>query len=194
MPNLDKLTADLIDLAHALERPGRDLEARLRALADTIRHQIESYLGLTITLISDGHPLTVTAMDRLTDPGDITASARLPLDAIGAAAPGSMIVFYAGDTDAFLDLAAELGSTSGLRLILDDHILGGRVVSDVAGLSDLSQVNQAIGILIARGYPPAGARTELRRLAHRAELSLVPAAQRLIYTNRRPPGPASIPA
>lgn len=197
MENPDVVAAELSHLDHAIQRTGIKLEARVRALADTVRLTVDSYLGMRITMIVEGHSLTVTAMERFLDPGDIVASARLPLAALTGVEPGSMIVFYASMAGAFVDLAADLGFALGVRLdglIVDDHPLGPRVLSGVAGMSDMSQVNQAIGILIARGHTHDSARTELRRLARLVEITLVPAAQRLIQASRRPPGPASVPA
>jgi hypothetical protein len=188
------LTADLSFLTHDLERRSSDLKAPLRSLADTVRRMVESYLGLTITLSVDGHPVIVTAMDRFTDPGDIAASARLPLAVVSGVEPGCVIVFYASNAGAFVDLAADLGYALGVQLVLDDHLPAPPLESGVVGLSDMSQVNQALGILLGRRYTLEGARTELLRLVRLGEITLVPAAQRLIQANQRPPGPASIPA
>jgi hypothetical protein len=192
----DTLSADLSYLDQAVQRTGVNLEARVRALADTVRLSVDSYLGMRITLIAGDHALTVTAMERFTDPGDIAASARLQLAALTSAEPGSVIVFYASRAGAFVDLANDLGFALGVRpdgLTIDDHPAGPRVLSGVAGLSDMAQVNQAIGILIARGHTHQSARTELRRQTRLSEITLVPAAQRLILASQRPSRPAIVP-
>lgn len=197
MESTDTPFTDLGHLDHAVQRTGINLEARVRALADTVRLTVDSYLGMRVTLVAEGHSLTVTAMERFVDPAAIAASARLPLAALTGVEPGSMIVFYASKAGAFVGLADDLGFALGVRLdglTVDDHPLGPRVLSGVAGLSDMSQINQAIGILIARGHTQQTARTELRRLARLVEITLIPAAQRLIHASQRPPGPASIPA
>jgi hypothetical protein len=197
MEDTDTLAVELRYLDHAVQRTGINLAARIRALAGTVRLTVESYLGMRITLICQGHSLTVTAMERSPDQGEIAASARLPLAALTGAEPGSMIVFYAAHAGAFLDLAADLSFELGVRLdrlSIEDPHLGPPVLSGITGLSDLSQVNQALGILIGRGHTHEGARTELRRLARLAEATLVPAAQRLIQASQRPAGPASVPA
>lgn len=60
----------------------------------------------------------------------------------------------------------------------------------VTGLDDLSDVNQAIGVLLTRGYTPVEGHAELRRRADLADQSLAEAAQHLLRTvNWRPPRP-----
>ena len=59
--------ADLRSLTDALDEPGIDLEGLLRALLEDIRLAVPSYLGLTITSIIDGYPVTLTALDTDTD-------------------------------------------------------------------------------------------------------------------------------
>ena len=185
------LVADLTSLTDSLDQPDTDLEALLRALADDTRRAVRSYLGLTMTLIVDGYPVTLTAMDEFADPGDIATSALLPLPALCDAEPGSVIVFYAGKAGAFVDFAADLSFALGLGLdviVLDEHLTPPRAVSGLTGLVEMSQVNQAIGILIERGHTPEGARTELHRFAR---LARSPCAPRRSNSSTRPRyGPA----
>ena len=182
------LVADLKSLTDALDQPGTDLEALLRGLADDARRAVRSYLGLKMTLIVDGHQVTLTAMDELANPGDIATTALLPLPALIDAEPGSVIVFYAGKAGAFVDFAADLSFTLGLRLdviVLDEHLTPPHAVS---GLNEMSQVNQAIGILIERGHTPEGARTELHHFARVAQITVRAAAQQHIHATARRPG------
>jgi hypothetical protein len=196
MDSTDTLVAELSYFRYALERSDIDLEAQLKALADTVRLTVDSYLGLRITLIAEGHSFTVTAMERLVHPGDIASSARLPLAALTGVEPGSMIVFYAGNAGAFVDLAADSSFALGRkpRLFLDDQLHGPRVIPGMSGLSDVSQVNQAIGILLARGHTPGGARAELRRKTRLAEITVGPAAERLIQASQQSPRTCMHPA
>jgi len=171
------LVADLKSLTDALDQPGTDLEALLRGLADDARRAVGSYLGLKMTLIVDGHQVTLTAMDELANPGDIATTALLPLPALIDAEPGSVIVFYAGKAGAFVDFAADLSFTLGLRLdviVLDEHLTPPHAVS---GLNEMSQVNQAIGILIERGHTPEHARAGLDRIAGLVGITVRGAAQ-----------------
>ncbi|PZS30871.1 MAG: hypothetical protein DLM58_12890 [Pseudonocardiales bacterium] len=91
MPNTHTLSSDLTVLTHALQRRGTDLETQIRGLADSTRRAVDSYLGMRLTLIIEGHSITVTAMNGSVAPGDILASARLPLAALSGAEPGSVI-------------------------------------------------------------------------------------------------------
>ncbi len=43
-------------------------------------------------------------------------------------------------------------------LVLGDQLQGPRVIAGVSGLSDMAQVNLAIGILLARGHTHDSAR------------------------------------
>jgi hypothetical protein len=193
MDSTDTLIADLSYFRHALERSDIDLEAQLKALADTVRRTVDSYLGLRVTLIAEGHSFTVTAMQRLVHRGDIASSARLPLAALTGVEAGSMIVFFAGHAGAFRGLAADPRFALRMKpmprgIYLDDQLQGPRVISGMSGLSDVSQVNQAIGILLARGHTIDGARAELRRLTGLTEITGGPAASRLIQASQQPPG------
>jgi hypothetical protein len=153
------LVADLKALTDVLDEPGIDLEALLRTVAADTRLAVDSYLGLTMTLMIDGYPITLTAID----PDDIATSLRLPLDVLGHTDPGSVLVLYAAKPGAFVDLAADLSFALGLSpntMTLDDDLTP---TSDdpagLQGLAEMVQVNQAIGILIERGHLPDSART-----------------------------------
>ena len=183
------LVADLTSLTDSLDQPDTDLEALLRALAEDTRRAVRSYLGLTMTLIVDGYPVTLTAMDEFADPGEIATSVLLPLPAVCDAEPGSVIVFYAATAGAFVGFAADMGFALGLgldALTLDEHRIPPGEGSSRTGLVDMSQVNQAIGILIERGHTPERAGTELRRYARLAQITAPAAARQLIAHARRP--------
>jgi hypothetical protein len=178
------LVADLKALTDVLDKPGIDLEDLLRTVAADTQRAVDSYLGLTMTLIIDGYPITLTAID----PDDIATSLRLPLDVLGDAEPGSVLVLYAARPGALIDLAADLSFVLGLSpntITLDDDLTPSNDnPAGLQGLAEMVQVNQAIGILIERGHLPDSARTELRRLAHHAQTTLHAAAQQLIHTTQ----------
>jgi hypothetical protein len=122
--------------------------------------------------------------------GSDETSLRLPLSALGNAGLLGALVFYAGNPGAFVDLAADLSFALGLGpdvVALDQDLTP---ISDPAGLTgltglaEMSQVNQAIGILIERGHVPHSARTELHRLANLAQTTPPAAAQQLMHTAR----------
>jgi len=176
------LSADLKALTDLLEEPGTDLEATLQALSADARQAVDSYLGLTMTLVIDGHPIMLTTVE----PVEVATSLRLPLGALGDTGPRGALVFYAGKPGAFVDLAADLSFALGLNpgvVVLDEDLTpttDPAGLTGLTGLAEMSQVNQAIGILIERGHVPDSARTELHRLADLAQTTLHAAAQQLI--------------
>jgi hypothetical protein len=182
------LAADLKALTDALDEPGTDLETLLRTLAADARSTVDSFRGLTMRLIIDGYPITLTTMD----PVDVGASLRMPLKALCDVEPGSELLLYADKPGAFVDLAADLSYALRLTpdaVILDDDLNPASSPAGIGGLTEMSHVNQAIGILIDQGHLPRNARTELERLAHQAETTVHAAAEHLIRTTLGRPFP-----
>jgi hypothetical protein len=172
------LGADLRTLTDALGQPGTDLEAVLRELSKDIELAVDSYCGLSMTIVVDTGPLSLSTVD----PVDIGTSLLLPLTAICEVEYGSTIVFFARTPGAFVDLAADLSFTLGLGLdsfVIDDHLLANSEPG-LTGLAEMSAINQAIGVLIDQGSTPHRARAELHRLALRSELTLADAATQLV--------------
>ncbi|MDP9094783.1 MAG: hypothetical protein M3N95_18055 [Actinomycetota bacterium] len=90
------------------------------------------------------------------------------MSAISGAHGSSSLLFYAADPGAFVDLAADLSFALGLELsdlVLDRHLTLPRHGEGIDGFEFWSGINQAVGVLIARGHTPESARTELHRLA-----------------------------
>jgi hypothetical protein len=180
------LAADLKALTDALDEPGVDLEHLLHAFGADTRRTVDSYLGLTMTLIFDDFPISLATMD----PVDVATSLRLPLNALCDVQAGSALVLYADKPGAFVDLAADLSFALGLTpdvITLDDDLNPASSPAGIGGLTEMSHVNQAIGILIARGHLPDNARTELDRLANQAQTTVHVAAQQLIRTTLQLP-------
>ena len=160
------LSEQLESLTKALADPGTDLQANIAALAADVTAAVPSFLGLTMTLLLDGRPVTVTAIE-----ADLAAAAGasllLPLDPLAGAASGSSVVFYAGRPGAFVDLAADTRYAYSLDgdVVLDPHLTGQPgarpVRPGVNGTDEITLINQAIGVLIARGQPPEEAHDEL---------------------------------
>jgi hypothetical protein len=160
------LSAQLGALTSTLDDPGIDLEAVIATLTADVTAAVPSFLGLTMTLLLSGRPVTVTAID-----ADLAATAgaslQLPLDPLAGAAPGSSVVFYAGRPGAFVDLAADTRYAYGLDgdVVLDAHLTSlpraAGVHPGVNGSDEMTLINQAIGVLIARGHPPEEAHDEL---------------------------------
>ncbi len=180
------LSADLATLSAELGDTSVDLQGLLEDLADRVRATVSCYLGMSATIVVDGHPMTMTVMDESADPADVASSARLPLTALIAAEPGC-IIFYAAHAGAFVDLAASLNTILGLGqdvLVIDENLVSAHTSAPdsagLSGLADLSAINQACGILIGRGLSPDAARTELLNLALAGAVTEPVAAERLI--------------
>ncbi len=179
------LSEQLESLTKALADPGTDLQDITAALAAEVTAAVPSFLGLTMTLLHDGRPVTVTAID-----ADLAAAAGasllLPLDPLADAAPGSSVVFYAGRPGAFVDLAADTRYAYSLDgdVVLDPHLTtqqGARPVHPgVNGTDTMTLINQAIGVLIARGHLPEEAHDELLARAAQHARGLHGAAEDLL--------------
>lgn len=172
------LAADLAALADALDEPATDIEVVLRSLSEHAGAAVASYLGLSLSVVVDANPVTMTVLVETVDHDTIASSVLVPLSAAG-----STIVFYAGQPGAFVDLAADLSWTLGLPLTsieIDAHLAVPAANAGLTGLADLSVVNQAIGILIGGGLTPAQARAELQRRAQGTAGSMAQAARSVI--------------
>lgn len=180
------LRADLDALTEALGEPGTDLTALVAAVTADIRVAIDSYVAMSLTLLVDGYPLTFTIMDQVAEPPAIGSSVVLPLRVICAAAPGSELVLYAAKPGAFVDLVADLSYAVGIAMdafVVDAHLE--IRTGDNSPLLELSQVNQAIGILIERGHTVDGAHTELQRRAAAGRITVHAAARAIVLALRR---------
>jgi hypothetical protein len=174
------LAADLQSLTDALDQPGIDLQTHLETLAVGIRNTVASYLGVTMTLLVDGYPAEFTVLDSAEGGLPVAASLRLPLEDISVAEPGGALVLYASTPGAFVDLAADLAHI--LRIPLHAMVLDQQLTppTNPTTLTDVSRINQAIGVLIGGGQTPAQAREELNRLAAEGDNSLAITAQNLL--------------
>jgi hypothetical protein len=110
---VDLPTALFRDLLHLSSSVGLDddaLTTPLVALVAGLQAAVPSYRGLHLTLVENGHPVSLTAFLHSEDAESITTSLRLPLAALGPGFdPDSRVVFYAATPGAFVDLAADLG-------------------------------------------------------------------------------------
>jgi hypothetical protein len=167
-------------LTDALDRPGTDLSAVLAVMLDDLRSGIPSFLGLRIAVVRPGGPVTLTTFE---DSATIRSSVRIPFQPVAHGAARGTIEFFAGATGAFDRLAQDVRSTFGLDgdVVVDDlpsHPLTSG--PDPTGLDTAAVVDQAVGVLIARGHDPDRARDELDRLAGQDGSSRRAAARRLL--------------
>lgn len=167
------LAADLATLTEILDDPDLDLTDTLRQLADNTKLAVGSYLGLTVMITVLGRQSTFTVLESGTELGDIVTSLHLPMSpAVSdhSAAPFAVVILYAGHPGAFVDLAADLAWLTGRALtefVLDQHRTPPSPTAGPGGLAAASLIDQAIGVLIARGYTPEHAHRELDARAER---------------------------
>ncbi|MCW2528033.1 MAG: hypothetical protein JWM76_2893 [Pseudonocardiales bacterium] len=183
------LAADLKSLTDALENPGVDIETQLRLLSVGIRTTVSSFCGVTMIVVIDGFTAAFTVTDHSSSSVPVLSSLRLPLDLISPAEPGSAIVFYATNAGAFVDLAADLAHALVVPLesvAVDTHL---DPPEAQPSLKDLSRINQAIGVLLDRGYTATEARTELTRLATAGATTIAATAERIVTETASPIDP-----
>ncbi len=180
------LSASLTMLTEALDTPDLDLATEVAALAADVRHAIPSYIGMTLTAPTDITSLTLTIPPRPWTP--------LPRSSLQMALspdpelPRVDIAFYAAATGAFVDLGADLAFALGLNLTdiaIDQHLTPATPIDrddphTPLDVPALSTINQAIGVLIDRGYPPRHAHAALTRHAATAGLTLAAAAHLIL--------------
>ena len=160
------VAADLDSLSEALDEGDGDITDALRRLAADVSLAVRSYMGLTVMAGNGSFHLTFTAMEPFAYPSDVAGSLRMPL-ADGTAEDASVrlvVILYASRPGAFIDLAADLCWLTGrplTDLAIDQHLNLPAEPDFHDGLRDWSLVNQAIGVLIGRGYTPEQAELEL---------------------------------
>jgi len=121
---------------------------------------VRSYLGLSMSVSRSDPLFTVTYLTDAAVAGDIATSLRLTLPGAGGSrVPAAVsLTLYAGTPGAFVDLAADLAWLTARPLtdfVLDQHLAipaGSHIGTHLAADS---VINQAIGVLIGRGYTPS---------------------------------------
>lgn len=180
------LEQQLTHLTHDLKQSGDDQGAVFKALVDDLTTAIPSFLGLTVTWPTLAGPVTLTTMDRAGVDAAGT-SLLLPLDLLSdTATNGSSVTFFAKNPGAFVDLASDTQFAYRLDgdIALDQHLRADKPDNQPAGpsLDELSQINQAIGVLIDQGHHPDQAGPELQHRAGDASHTLHQAAGYLLGT------------
>lgn len=178
------LTTQLDVLTEALDGSGDDLRTILDVLVGDLSAGISSFAGLTITVSVDGEPVTLTAMNSL------TAAASMLLPSTAGAQTGHVVV-YAQNPGAFIDLAADAQFTLGAGggVVVDGHLPPPTAFAaqrGLEGLADRSTINQAVGFLIGKGYPPDQAQAELVRRAAATGATVASMAGQILQTDHRP--------
>jgi len=160
----ETLAADLAILAQALD-DAVDIVDNLYQLSANARLAVPSYQGLTLIIADAANRLAITVLE--TGTRDVAGTSVLvPLSASDP--PETSLVLYAGQPGAFVDLAADLAWLTGYpvgEFVFDQHLSIPPETGTDGVISALSAINQAIGVLIGRGYTLEQARLELGRRA-----------------------------
>lgn len=164
------LAAELALLSETLGdsdvHPTPDFVDTVRQLASNARAAVTSYLGLSVLVTAWKPEFRFTVLDDGVDASDILTSLELPLPALAAGSdwPSIAVILYAAMPGAFVDLAADAGFLTGRALSeveLDQHLSVATEVDTTGALRAASTINEAIGVLIARGRTPEQATREL---------------------------------
>jgi hypothetical protein len=189
------LWTDLGSLTDTFDNAPTNLHVELRRFGDDLAHAVASYLGLSITITGESGPVTLT-MWRGTGGSAVGSSLRIPLPLICPSSPGSALILYAAAPGAFVDLGADLSFALGEPLaafVLDAHLtphVQRSANPEFTGLSDFSNVNRAIGVLLACGHTREQAHAALwDRAADEASRVLYTAAEAIINTAEHGVGP-----
>jgi hypothetical protein len=150
-----------------------------------LRQAVPSALGATISFDLDtptGVPKTINLVERALDPAEIASGLQIPLVLPQQSLSGSVLL-YASEPRAFADvvtgLVALLDAQAGL--IDESPVLPSSTVRpSLVAVEDFSLVNEALGVLINRGYTLTEARFDLQNRATRGHTGLPAAARRLL--------------
>jgi hypothetical protein len=175
------LAADLGILNAALDEPGADVLHSLHQLGVDAHAAVPTYLGLSVTVDDSDPPFTFTNLED-SAAADVRTSLRLMLPGAvnGRASPAVALILYAGTPGTFVDLTADLAWLTGRPLsdfALDQHLSVPAGSDTGTYLRTASVINQAIGVLIGRGYTPWQAHRELDTQADGAGTDRHTAAQ-----------------
>jgi hypothetical protein len=159
------LAADLGILTAALDEPGADVLHSLHRLGVGAQAAVPTFLGLNVTVDGSDPPFTFTIFEGGAD-DRVRTSLRLTLPGVGAGwpSPSVALILYAGTPGTFVDLAADLAWLTGRPpsdFALDQHLSVPAGSDAVTHVRTTSVINQAIGILIGRGYTPRQAHSKL---------------------------------
>jgi hypothetical protein len=185
------LTAELAALTAALDEPGVDIGQELHLLAAEGAAAVPSYLGMSVVVTRHDSSFTVHLLNDGVTAGDIGTSIVLSLPTPGNGGREATVAFilYAQTPGAFVDLAADMVWLTGrpsTDFVLDEHLEAPAADSTAAPLAAASVINQAIGVLIGRGYTTQQAHWELDTQAAHAHTDRQSAAHHIL--SRLTPG------
>jgi hypothetical protein len=189
------MAADLRALAEATaDEDGVDLRASLNDLCRSTDVTVRGFLGLALTVDHPAGQVTLTALRPAAETTAVATSLHMVLSQCAGGEPESTVTLFAGLPGAFDLLASDLKRLSPQhgRVSSRDAHLRLPPEAERHSVAQLSIVNRAVGILIARGWTLDDAREELRRRAFHDGVAVPASAQRIIDTasgDARAPGP-----
>jgi hypothetical protein len=180
------LVADLGILTAALDEPAADVLHSLHRLGGDAQAAVPTFLGLSVTAAGSDPPFTFTIFEEDAADG-VGASLSLTLPGVGEgwASPSVALVLYARTPGTFVDLAADLAWLTGRPpsdFALDQHLSAPAGSDAGTSLRAASVINQAIGVLICRGYTPRQAHSKLDTQADGAGTDRYATAQSILDT------------
>ncbi|HXB89694.1 hypothetical protein [Mycobacterium sp.] len=181
------LAADLGILTAALDGPDADVLHSLHQLGVDAQAAVPTYLGLSVTFDGSDPPFTFTTLEDGTADNVRTSLRLTPLARVddGRAAPSVALILYAETPGTFVDLTADLAWLTGRPpsdFALDQHRSVPAGSDAGTSLPAASVVNQAIGVLIGRGYTPRQAHSKLDTQADGAGTDRYTTAQFILDT------------
>lgn len=179
------IAASLTVLTEALDDPATDIAHTLQLLALDAAAAIESYCGLSVVVPQSDPPLTVTMLADGAVADHIRTSLQFHLPGRDEPKMTSavVIIVYAGSPGAFVDLAADLAWLTARPpsdFVLDEHVALALRPTPEGQLHAAAAINQAIGVLIGRGYTPQQADWQLDTQAANGRTDRYAAARHIL--------------
>lgn len=181
-----RLLADLARLTTALDSSTVDLAQLVDRLSSDIDAAVSAMMSITLTVIVDGEYFEVSASRGGSSDRMPASSLRLTLTDPRSAGTEKYLLILSGTAGALVDFTADVSYSLGLGrdyAVLDGH-LAGFGESGAHALAAVSEVNQAIGVLIAGGRSAAEGRAELHRLAAQSGKPTAEVARRTLRDAR----------
>lgn len=192
-----KLTAAVVAalsaLTASLDDPDTDIVQSLDLLTLCAAAAVESYVGLSILVSQNDSRFVITTPADGNFADDIHTSLHLNVPGPGnpRKSPPVDVTFYAASAGAFVDLAADLSWLTGqpaADFTLDQHLALPPGLDATDELGAESDINQAIGVLIGRGYTPQQADWQLDAQASNNRIDRRATARHILDRIIRPDG------
>jgi hypothetical protein len=161
------LSADLAELREGTYPLNDDLADTVRSLKRDAALAVRSLVGMALTLTLEDHSVTWTSIADWVQPGDVQSSLDISLAGELTGPRSVSLALFAEKPDAFIEMAVDLSFIlpAGEGRVRLDQTLTPDLTSGIRGLSDLTHLNRAVGVLIAEGHTQTTALDCLRQRA-----------------------------